>query len=224
MNALKLALLVCLAGCGRAAPARNAAPGPVAAAAPAAGQADRKDVRKDDRYAVYDVVLDTFVDPDVRLLVIDNRSSACDGEEDRLSRKEQRERDETRDRHLARVRAQAPGLSDETVASYRSRPPVCLSPSFNLKVEYRLMSREEFEEIFTPARGVAAGWKEFYNKYPGSNGYVGVTDVGFDSGRTQALVYASRFGGGTDGVGRYYFLTRGAGGWVVNQQVDVWYS
>ena len=169
-------------------------------------------------------MLDTFVRPGDRLLVIDNRSSACAGGDYKPSAKEQRGRDETLDRHLARVRAEAPGLSEETVASYRSKPPVCLSPSFDLKVEYRLMNREEFEEIFTQARGVAGGWKEFYQRYPGSSGYVALTDVGFDPGGTQALVYASRFGGGTDGVGRYFFLTREAGGWVVKKQVDVWYS
>lgn len=221
MNGLRLALLVCLvaghAGCGPPAPARNAEPTP---AAPAVRRAEGKD----DRYAVYEAVLDTFIRPGVRLLVLDNRGGACAGRDHKLSRKEQRERDERRDRHLARVRAEAPGLSEETVESYRSRPPVCLSPSFDLKVEYRLMGEEEFEQIFTPARGVADGWKEFYNRYPGSNGYVGLTDVGFDSKRTQALVHAWRFGGGTDGVGRYYFLTKGAGGWVVNRQIDVWHS
>lgn len=179
--------------------------------------------RDADRYAVYNAVLSTYVNEGTQMLVISNRSPACEGQEHPAGKDGRA--GEALNRQLERVRKEMPEAAEETLEDYRSNPAICLRPAFNFGVRYTLMGEDEYDRIFlSPGRNVVSAWREFNEKYPGSNGILSLSNVGFNRRMNQALVYVSLIRGGTDGVGRYFLLTRENGAWVVRKRIDVWYS
>jgi hypothetical protein len=65
------------------------------------------------------------------------------------------------------------------------------------------------------------GWMNFRARWPKAEGYYDVTAVGFDPGRTRAIVYVGFHSGAGRGEGRYHFMEK-IGGWseVVLDGVD----
>lgn len=63
-------------------------------------------------------------------------------------------------------------------------------------------------------------WGKLDQVFP--NGYITLSNVGFNSLLTQAFIYATYRCGTNCGIGRYYLLTKRDGGWVIEKQITVW--
>lgn len=123
---------------------------------------------------------------------------------------------ETRDYILSNLS----DVSNETLNSYIERNVVSskLSATMNLGVDYILLSTPEFLEITSKSN-----WGEVLKEtYPGSEGYVAFSRIGFNNSHTQALVYVTRVIAPLVGKGGYYLLEYNAGQWkIIGQFLNV---
>jgi hypothetical protein len=74
------------------------------------------------------------------------------------------------------------------------------------------------EEIFKQPDG----WKAFYDKYPGSVGYVSLSRVGFSMEMNQAVVYVAHWCGGLCGKGKLVLLQKQNGVWKITKEMLLW--
>jgi hypothetical protein len=86
-----------------------------------------------------------------------------------------------------------------------------------LSVKHVLISEEEIAKIMK-----AGEWELFYQKYPKSQGLISLSRVGFDAGRTQALVYFGNPTSATSGKGGYLLLEKRAGTWTIKRDIWMW--
>lgn len=130
---------------------------------------------------------------------------------------------ENTDSTLEYVLSQMGGLSEETVAGFRSRNEAAypLRPDMDLGLPYVLLTRDDVDEIFDVN---TSGWDVFYTRYPNSPGLTSVSRVGFNADFTQALVYIGTQSHWLSGAGYYVLLAKTGGRWQVEQQVMTWIS
>lgn len=84
-----------------------------------------------------------------------------------------------------------------------------------------LIGDAEIDELFG---GEIDGWETFYARYPGSQGIMGLSRVGFSADGTQALLYLGNQWHWLAGRGYVWLLSRVGGGWVVERGVMIWIS
>lgn len=92
-------------------------------------------------------------------------------------------------------------------------PKLLVEGRLRLIQSHELVKRATITQIFHG--GVEKGWREFYERFPMSRGYSLVSAVGFNSDKTQALVYFGHHCGGLCGFGRFYLLEKKDGKWQV---------
>ena len=68
------------------------------------------------------------------------------------------------------------------------------------------------------------GWDRFYKKYPNAPGIITLSNIGFNSTRTQALVYIGNQKGWLDGVGIIVLLELEKGQWKLIKLRELWVS
>lgn len=130
----------------------------------------------------------------------------------------------------SRVLREMPELKRETLKNFylKNRFPTFLNKKIlrKFKINFELISNEEFEEIFK--EDADEGWKVFYTKYPGSRGIMTISRVGFDKGKRQAFVYVTHTSGSLCGYGVYILLTKRKflwkTIWVIQRKVVAWVS
>ncbi len=88
----------------------------------------------------------------------------------------------------------------------------------DLGVEQILISREEFQNIL-----IQGGWELFRQRYPHSNGLIGMSNIGMNKALNQALVYFSQQWDYLAGDGILVFLTKHRE-WQITQILTVWIS
>jgi len=86
-----------------------------------------------------------------------------------------------------------------------------------LNVKHVLVSGEEISQIMKEGE-----WELFYQKFPKSQGIIYLSRVGFDAGRTQALVYFGNPTSATSGMGWYVLLEKKAGTWTIKREIWMW--
>lgn len=59
-------------------------------------------------------------------------------------------------------------------------------------------------------------------QYPGLEGLIALSRVGFTADRMQAVLYRVRISGPKSGSGQYVFLAQKAGQWKIEKRVEVW--
>jgi hypothetical protein len=117
---------------------------------------------------------------------------------------------------------QSPAPSQEAVEDYNTRNKESRHfRSLDIKTKHVFLEQKEYDQIF---KNGVAGWKEFYEKYPDSGGYIGFSRVGFDAELSQALVYVVQGCGGKCGTGRYVLLKKDGGAWKVVTERLLWTS
>ena len=158
---------------------------------------------EDEEYAVYSALINesTGDDNKDRLLVIQEEPSpwvGITGEE--LDR-------------VYEALESSPNVMPETVYDLRAkvREHRNFARHFDIKWRYVLVSGKELEEIFQDGGG---SWDKFYKEYLGSKGITTLSRVGFNSDRTQALVYVGYGCGGLCGGGGYLLFVKTNGVWV----------
>jgi hypothetical protein len=86
--------------------------------------------------------------------------------------------------------------------------------------EYILLSQPELAEISSQGN-----WHEvLQERYPGSNGYLIFSRVGFNRTLDQAVVYVGEVAGPLMGAGYYYLLEKETGKWTIKAETMVWIS
>ena len=70
----------------------------------------------------------------------------------------------------------------------------------------------------------AAYWKEFHLRYPGSSGWIQLSNVGLSPTRDHALLQAGETRGLMSGAGYWVLLRREGGRWSIVQRVKRWIS
>jgi hypothetical protein len=120
------------------------------------------------------------------------------------------------------MRFNFPRLSAQAVDTFmeRNQGPTQLSPNMQLGVDYTLLSAKDLATISSQPN-----WHEILrDKYPGSNGYLIFSRVGFNSSLDQAVIYVGQVAGPLMGSGSYYLMEKQNGEWILKDQVMVWIS
>jgi hypothetical protein len=84
-----------------------------------------------------------------------------------------------------------------------------LGEKFKLDTPYKLIEPNEVLSLTGQA-----DWDEFYRRYPGANGFVDFSAVGFNPEKTVAVLSVGRWCGGLCGEGEHLILQRKDGKWV----------
>ncbi len=113
-----------------------------------------------------------------------------------------------------------PAIEQETLnnfqAKYLQQQP--LADLFDLDVDVVLLSEKARKEIFEDIEDPDKGWEEFYRTYPGSQGIMALSRVGFNSEMNQALVYVWNLSASLGGEGWYVLLVKEDGVWKIQEE------
>jgi hypothetical protein len=115
-----------------------------------------------------------------------------------------------------------PALEAVTLNSFRevNAHPANFHPLFRLPVKCELVDKREFDRIFEKG----GWWKDYYKKYPDSQGFLTLSRVGFNPDDDQALFYASNGCGGKCGTGSYVVMQRIGPNWRILKEIIIWIS
>lgn len=116
-----------------------------------------------------------------------------------------------------------PELGDKIWSDFetKNQTPSLLERRFTLGVEYVLISKQEITSIFSENAG---GWDDFYAKYPGSQGILTLSRVGFNEARDTAVLYAGNQSHWVAGEGNIVVMKKTAGRWTVLGETMIWIS
>lgn len=125
------------------------------------------------------------------------------------------------DEFCKNLRDQAKDRSSEFKAALedfltKNKTPVKITMPTNGPARIELISDATVKEIFShnTANTQPTGWALFYQKFPGSSGLITVSRVGFDPGKTTAIVYMGEQSHYLAGHGRIRVLKREGKKWV----------
>jgi hypothetical protein len=119
-------------------------------------------------------------------------------------------------------------LSPETIDSYlkENQKESVLDNEFDLKMAYTLIKRSEIEPLFK--RGVGSGeieeWDNFRKKFPDVKNVIGFSRIGYNTEKSQALVYMEEWCGFLCGMGYCILLEKEDGKWKLISQFSPWAS
>jgi len=114
-------------------------------------------------------------------------------------------------------------LQQSTLDAYRkvNGQPAFLRRSLHPTVDYQLVNRAQLEPIFCYHCG---SWPAYYKRFPGSQGLLTFSRVGFNTDGTQAFFYYSNMCDGLCGTGEYVIMEKHDGRWAIQQVIEMWVS
>lgn len=120
------------------------------------------------------------------------------------------------------LRKEVPTLRVATIKTFRQANvrEAQLSLRFHLPLRYQLVSAENIGSMLKDV----SSWPEYYKKYPGAQGYLALSRVGFSADGKQALFYASNRCGGKCATGSYVVMEKRGSGWKILKEVFMWMS
>jgi hypothetical protein len=71
---------------------------------------------------------------------------------------------------------------------------------------------------------VRSSWKQFYEEYPGAQGILTISRVGFNPDKNKAVVYIQNVASLMVASGKLFFLTKKNGSWEVQTEKMIWFS
>jgi hypothetical protein len=108
---------------------------------------------------------------------------------------------------------------ESTVESFitNNRERVSLRRELTLGIPYTFISDQQLREIeqTTAPLPRAAFWEAYYQTYPGAQGYLELSRVGFSEGLDEALVWVSNWSGELAWEGYYLLLSKVDGRWTI---------
>lgn len=127
------------------------------------------------------------------------------------------------DKGAESLRKKASLLQQSTLDAYEkvNAQPAFLRRSLHPSIDYQLVSSEQLEPIFCDHCGF---WPAYYKQFPGSQGLLTFSRVGFGADGTQAFFYYSNRCEGLCGKGEYVFMGRHNGHWAIQQEIGMWVS
>ena len=126
------------------------------------------------------------------------------------------------------VKPRFKNLSSELIDSYTANAMKAfpLKRKFRQKLPYTLISNEELDAFFSDKNPdwMDKKWKRFYEKYPGSHGYISFSNIGFNKAKDRALVYFVHWCMALCGTGHYISLSKQNDRWDVLEHARIWIS
>jgi hypothetical protein len=120
------------------------------------------------------------------------------------------------------LREQFPSISPQTLEECKTKNKDSKKlKRFESSIDYVLFEEKDLEDIF---KAGTDGWQNFYKRYPGSSGFIELSQVGFNKTMDQALVFITDACGTECAVGRYMLLQRNSKGWEVVKAHTVFVS
>ena len=121
------------------------------------------------------------------------------------------------------MRGQWPQLGKDILRDFekKNENPSLLQRRFTLGAKYVLISRREIESVFL---NNGDGWDDFYTKYPGSQGILTLSRVGFNEARDTAVLYSGSQSNWLNGNGSMVLMKKAAGRWTVLDGATMWVS
>jgi hypothetical protein len=118
---------------------------------------------------------------------------------------------------------QSPALQRTTIDAFRevNAQQASLRRSFHYPIDYELVDSTQLDSIFNKNGG---SWSAYYKRFPGSQGVLALSRVGFSADGTQALFYLSNRCGGLCGGGRYVVMEKLNDRWMIGKEVEKWVS
>jgi hypothetical protein len=173
--------------------------------------------------AVYQSALDQkFAQDGVRLLVIQDVTTGCPAYED----PEIRSKIGPDTKSFVQIVSEGMHTAKtSTIENYleSNKSSERIAIHANVGSKYLLVGEKELAQVFRKGEFDRA-WTRFYAKYPNSSGLIFLSKVGFNSDRTQAMLYAGRQCGGLCGSGSYLLLNKRNGKWFVEEDMGLWVS
>src|SRR5579872_682039 len=119
------------------------------------------------------------------------------------------------------LREKVPALQQETLDSFRKANAVqaTIRPSFHPAIHCQIVTPMQVEPIFK--RG-GSSWLGYYKQFPGSQGILTFSRVGFSSDGTQASFFFDNICGGLCGGASYVVMHRHNGGWKTDREISMW--
>jgi hypothetical protein len=116
-----------------------------------------------------------------------------------------------------------PALQSSALDAFRNvnRQEALLHRSLHPAIDYELVTSAQLEPIFCKHCGF---WPAFYKQFPGSQGLLEFSGVGFSSDGTQAFFYFSNRCEGLCGTGDYVIMEKRDGRWVIQKDIGMWVS
>jgi len=121
------------------------------------------------------------------------------------------------------LRKKDPALQQSALDAFRkvNAQQAFFRRSLHLAIEYELVSSAQLEPIFCYHCGF---WPAYYKQFPGSQGLLTFSGVGFSADGTQAFFYFSNRCEGLCGTGDYVVMQKHDGRWVVQKDIGMWVS
>jgi hypothetical protein len=121
------------------------------------------------------------------------------------------------------MRGQWPELGDDILSDFKAKNQTssALESRFILSARYVFISTREIESIFSNNAG---GWDDFYAKYPGSQGILTLSRVGFNDAKDTAVLYAGNQSHWVNGEGNVVLMKKTADRWTVHGEAMMWIS
>ena len=105
------------------------------------------------------------------------------------------------------------GLEDETLQNFVSNE---LSTSKKIVI----INKVDFDRIFRNGNG----WSEFYETYGKTQGILTLSNIGYNSDKTQAIIYYGNQSTYRSGAGYLVLFSKINGNWVKSSSVMLWIS
>ena len=161
----------------------------------------------DEEYEIYSAAIKQYyVKSDTKLLVIEDRTFRYD-----FSDNEEPWKDKYKGLTIDR----------STVEDYEARnvrPSLLNKASFKLQVKFNLISDLDLKAIFHGTWGELE-WIAYYRRFPESRGFIMLSRIGFNTERTQALLYlGSRCGPGCGDI-HFLLLEKTNGTWTTKKEL-----
>jgi hypothetical protein len=121
------------------------------------------------------------------------------------------------------LRKRDPALQQTTLDAFRkvNRLQALVRRSLHPSIDYELVSSAQLEPIFCYHCGF---WPAYYKQFPGSQGLLTFSGVGFSVDGTQAFFYFNNRCEGLCGTGDYVIMEKHDGRWVIQKEINMWVS
>ncbi len=170
-------------------------------------------VEKEEYAVLQAVVKEKYGDKNERFVVINKKVDGCSFDIDRLYIIDELQKSGISVEILEELNKDC----DSKKGDYRLK-----ADSFKLKSKVILITAQELEKFFYPS--CSDGWKNFYKKYPSSNGTMSLSRVGFNSGKNLAVINFGNQEQCLSGNGQIIFLQKDKGVWKIKKTQPTWIS
>jgi hypothetical protein len=117
------------------------------------------------------------------------------------------------------LRKEVPSLRVATISNFNraNEKQAQLTRRFDLPLPYQLVSAEKIGSIVKDA----GSWPEYYKQYPGAQGYMWLSRVGFSPDRKQSLFYIGNSCGGLCATLSYVVMEKNGSAWKMLKEVVI---